>query len=278
MRGLRKACGINQETAAAVIGASPSKLSRLESGHTRFQRCDLTRLLAYYRVVDPAAQAEFLTLARRGNLPSSWREDSDWLPDNFEILLDLEQIAHGIRCYEQAVVPDLLQTPGYARAVLRLAHPNCTAEEIERRVDLRLRRQQLLTVPDAPRVWLLVEESALRRPYGGQAVWRAQLDRIAHLIHLPHITVQVVRDTAGGPAIVGYGFTHLRFAQPDLPDLVCLQTPTRALYVEDEADKDKHLMIADRLAGVADWPRETADLITAIREGRPLPERRGTAG
>ncbi len=268
LRRLREARGITRERAGDAIRASHSKISRLELGRVGFRERDVADLLTLYRVTDAEERESFLALARQANESGWWHRDADWLPRGFDTYLGLEQAASIIRVYEPNVVPELLQTPDYARAVLAITHRNETDDVLDRRVALRIRRQVILLSPDAPRFWVCVEEAALRRQIGGPEVWQAQLNYLAGVATAAHVTLQILPDTAAGPALVDGGFTVLRFAEPDLPDIVYLQHLTSSLYLDKRADLDAYLAVADRLSVAAAPPDKTPAILAAIRDHR----------
>ena len=176
LRKLREAAGITPERAGYEIRASRSKISRVEHGRVGFKERDVVDLLTLYGVTDEKGHRRMLALAQQANSPGWWARYDDVLPDWFETYVGLEQATSLIRTYELQFVPGLFQTGEYARAVTVLGHRAAPAEEIERRVSLRLNRQQILTRADsAPKVWAVIDESALRRPLGGREVMRAQL-------------------------------------------------------------------------------------------------------
>ncbi len=269
MRRLREARGISLEEAGEAIRGSHSKISRLELGRTGFRERDLVDLLHLYGVTDEEERAEFKRLAAQANTSGWWQSDSDWLPKWFDTYLGLEQGAQLIRCYEPRVIPELLQTPDYARALLVLAHPHEDEEAIERRVALRMRRQEILSRPNPPQLWLILEEAALRRRIGGSQVWLAQLDHVLRAADAPNITVQVLADHVGGPALADGAFTMLRFAEADLPDIVYLQQLTGALYLDKQADLAAYRAVANLLSVHAAPPEYTRELVAALRERQP---------
>lgn len=269
LRRLRESCGISREDAGEAIRGSHSKISRLELGRTGFRERDLVDLLTLYGVPDDEERDAFLRLARQANVSGWWHRDNDWLPKWFDTYLGLEQAARLIRCYEPRAVPELLQTADYARALFTLAHPSESADAIERRVALRMRRQQVLNRPEPPQLWFIVEEAALRRPIGGSKVWSAQLDEVLRVADKPNVTVQVLADHVGGPALADGGFTVLRFAEADLPDIVYLQQLTSALYLDKRADLDAYLSVANQLSVHAAPPEYTHGLIRALADRQP---------
>ncbi len=175
LRRLREARGITREEAGYEIRASRSKISRLEHGRVGFKERDVADLLVLYGVNDAQERAALESLAERANVQGWWAKYNDILPDWFEVYIGLEQAASLIRSYELQFVPGLFQTEDYARAVTVLGHRSAPAGEIERRVNLRLARQELLTCPEPPTLWTVVDEAALRRPIGGDDVMRGQL-------------------------------------------------------------------------------------------------------
>ncbi|MFE6688519.1 helix-turn-helix domain-containing protein [Streptomyces sp. NPDC057743] len=257
LRRLREAAGITREAAGHTIRASHAKISRLELGRVSCKERDVADLLTLYGVTDSAARASFLTLARRTSTPGWWHQYNEVLPSWFETHLGLEAAASVIRTYEVQFVPGLLQTAEYARAVAQLGHPTATAEETEQRVELRMERQQLLTLPDAPRLWAILDEACLRRPLGGSGVMPGQLRHLIEMARLPNVTLQVAPFDLGGHAAAGGPITILRFMEPDLPDIVYLEQLTSALYLDKRDDVDHYLAVMDRLSAQAESPRES---------------------
>lgn len=264
LRVLRESLGISPDTAGEAIRASPAKISRLECGRVGFKQRDIRDLLTLYQVTDTDQREQFLELAQQASRPGWWHQYGDLLPPWFETYVGLEQAAESIRCYEPQFVPGLLQTPEYARAVVMLAHHDEGANEIQQRVSLRMRRQQILRRPRPPLVWAVLDEAALRRPIGGADVLRGQIERLLAVAALPQVTLQVLPYSAGGPAAAGGPFTILRFPEPELPDVVYLEQLTSALYLDKRRDLDQYLTVMNRLALQAATPEETRRLLTAI--------------
>ena len=219
LRVLREAKGITREEAGYAIRASGSKISRMELGRVSFKERDVVDLLDLYGV-DADEAATLVALAREANSPGWWHKYGDLLPDWFQVYVGLEEAASLIRLYEVQFVPGLLQTADYARAVVRLGQPGAPPEEIERRVSLRMGRQELLTKQGGPRLWAVVDEAALRRPIGGREVMRAQFGQLIAATKEPNITVPVVAFWSGGHAAEAGAFPVMRFPEPDLPDVV----------------------------------------------------------
>jgi transcriptional regulator with XRE-family HTH domain len=261
LRQLREAAGLTRERAGQQIRASPSKISRMENGRVSFKGRDIADLLTLYGVTGELRRAEILELARRASTPAWWAAYRDVLPGWFETYLGLEQAASVIRAFELQFVHGLFQTPEYARAVITLGHPAAPATQIDRRVSLRLHRQQLLAAPDPPQIWAVIDETALRRPLGGRRVMRAQLQHLLQAAALPQVTIQVLPFGHGGHAGVGGGFSILRFTHPALPDVVYTEQLTSALYLHTPAHTDRYRQVADRLSAEALTPAATADFL-----------------
>lgn len=264
LRQLREASGITREDAGYAIRASAAKISRLELGRVSFKERDVADLLTLYGVNDDKEREAFLALARQANAPGWWHKYSDVLPSWFEMYVGLEQAASIIRTYEAQFVPGLLQTEDYARAVTLLGHPGGSADEIERRVGLRMKRQELLTASQAPNLWTVVDEATLRRPLGGPHVQRAQLQHLIEVTKSPNITLQMVPFRLGGHAAAGGPFSILRFSQPDLPDIVFLEQLTSALYLDKRYDVDHYMAVMDRLCVEAESPTGTIGFLNKI--------------
>src|ERR1700730_436902 len=177
----REAAGITPDQAAYEIRASRSKISRMENGLVRFKERDVTDLLTLYGNTDEKTRSGLVTLTRQANTPGWWSRYGDIMADWFEAYLGLEMAASVIRTFELQFVHGLFQTEDYARAVTLLGHTAAPADEIDRRVTIRLKRQDLLTDPDPPQVWAVIDEGALQRPVGGTAVMRAQLKRLTEV-------------------------------------------------------------------------------------------------
>jgi transcriptional regulator with XRE-family HTH domain len=264
LRRLREASGITPEQAGYEIRGSRSKISRLEHGRVGFKERDVEDLLTLYGVTDPQDRAGMLSLAQRANTPGWWARYHDIIPDWLEPYLGLEMAASLIRNFELQFVHGLLQTEDYARAVTSLGFGPHAADQVERRVRLRMQRQDVLTDSDPPRAWFVIDEAALRRPIGGRQVMRAQMKHLLDVASLPQITLQVVPFRHGGHAGAGGAFTILRFAAPDLPDVVYLEQLTSALYLDDRKDVDHYMEVMNRLSAEAHTPAATTRFLKEI--------------
>jgi hypothetical protein len=264
LRRLRTAKSISRERAGEAIRASEWKIHRLENGQVSFKERDVVDLLGLYGITDPGEVAAFVILAREANQPGWWHQYSDLLPQWFRAYVDLESAAALIRSYESQYVPGLLQTEEYMRAVIRGAHLDESGAGIERRIELRLARQVLLTQRNAPRLWAVIDESALRRPVGGREVLRTQLERLVEAAEQPSITLQVLPFAAGAhPAMIG-AFTILRFPDLELPDVVYLEHLTNALYLDKRDEVEEYLHVLETISLRAAHPDRTVDILRRI--------------
>jgi transcriptional regulator with XRE-family HTH domain len=266
LRRLREAAGITREQAGDAIRASHAKISRLELGRVGFKERDLEDLLTCYGVVDPAQRAALLDLVKPTNARGWWQQDGDLLPSWFEMYLRLEQEASYIRTFQVQFVPGLLQSEDYARRVILAGHGAESAFEVDRRVRLRMNRKKMLVEPGGPQFWAVIDEAALRRPFGGAQVMRDQLEHILEMSELPNVTVQVLPFSAGSHAAAGGPFTLLRFAEADLPDVVYLEQLNSAVYVDKRADVEDYLGVIEQVSVQAMTPAESRAAIREMRD------------
>ncbi|MER7769948.1 helix-turn-helix transcriptional regulator [Kitasatospora sp. NPDC096140] len=266
LRKLREARGVSREEAGYSIRASESKISRMELGRVGFKERDVADLLTLYGVEAEQERATVLGLLRDANANSWWHEYGDVLPGWFQNYLGLEEAAAEIRSYEVQFVHGLLQTADYARAVVTAGCHDHGAEEIERRVDVRLKRQALLTDERAPQLVAVLDEAALRRPWGGSELMRSQLDRLLELAELPNVRLQVLPFGNAGLSAESGAFTVLGFAEPELSDVVYLEQFTTALYLDKPAEVAEYRHAMDDLVADSLDPTRTRDLLHAVRQ------------
>ena len=263
LRRLRTEAGLSREEAAEAIRASEWKIHRLENGQVGFKDRDIGDLLRLYGVTDPDDIAGFLQFAREANAPGWWQQYGDLVPQWFKAYVDLESAATLIRTYEGQLVPGLLQTEDFMRAVIG-AHLDEPPEEAERRVALRMARQTLLTRPDRPRLWAVIDEAALRRPLGSPEAMRGQLERLIAATKLVNVVLQILPFRAGAhPGMVG-AFSILRFADGELPDVVYVEHLTSAQYLDRRDDVNRYLHVMDRISMRAAPPDKTMDILHKI--------------
>ncbi len=261
LRRLRESKGISREDAGYEIRASGSKISRMELGRVSFKERDVADLLTMYGVKDAAEREALLGLARQANNPGWWHHYGDVMPTWFQSYLGLEAAATLIRTYEIQFVLGLLQTPEYARAVIMLGHAGATPDEIDRRVELRRQRQQLLDRVEAPQLWAVIDEAVLRRPIGGYEVMRGQIEALIEAAKKPNVRLQIIPFNAGGHAAAGGPFAILRFPEPELPDVVYVEQLTSGIYLDKRDDVDQYAIAMERVCIDAEPPNNTPEIL-----------------
>ncbi|MER6436373.1 helix-turn-helix transcriptional regulator [Streptomyces sp. NPDC001185] len=263
---LRERAGLKREEAARILRVAPATVRRMEMAEVSLKIPYLQLLLKAYGISDEEAEA-FVQLAEEANRPGWWQRFHDILPGWFSMYVSLEGAATLIRSYEPHFVPGILQTEAYARGVLKAGAVGQTRpEDIERHVALRMQRQDLLTREGAPRIWAVMDETALLRPVGGPEVMRAQVDKLIEATELPNVTLQVVRFSTG-PHAGTYGpFVLFRFAMPELPDMVYSEYLTGAVYLDERSEVATHLEVMDRMAAQAATAHRTKEILRDLRE------------
>ncbi|MBL1098867.1 helix-turn-helix domain-containing protein [Streptomyces coffeae] len=265
LRQLRERAKVSFEEAAKAIEVTPLTVRRMEKAEVGLKIPYVKELLRNYGVRGPEIE-DFLALAREANQPGWWHQFRDVLPDWFSAYVSLESEATVIRAYEPHYVPGLLQTEEYARAVLRTGFPNDTEEELDRRIALRVQRQSLLTKPDAPTIWAILDETVLRRPVGGHQVMREQIDHLIDALERPKVRLQVMR-FATGPHPGAFGpFHYFRFGFSELPDVVYTESLTGAVYVDQPAEVVAYLEVLDRMAVQAEPIADTSTVLAELRK------------
>ncbi|MEU6248267.1 helix-turn-helix transcriptional regulator [Glycomyces sp. NPDC047010] len=265
LRRLREAANITRKAAGFEIRNSESKISRMELGRVSFRLRDVEDLMVLYGGTDQAEIDRVLMLCREANKPSWWHPYGDALPDWFQTYLDLESAASTIRSYEVQLVPGLLQSRDYARSLLMLGYGHTPLREIDNRIELRLARQKVLDrEADPPTLWTVIDEAALHRPFGGYGVMRDQLKLLIEACDRPNVRIQVVRFDSGAHSGAGAPFTWLRFAYPELDDVIYMEHLTGGLYLDRDADVDAYQAAMEHLCVQASPPRDTQDIINAI--------------
>ncbi|WP_369238247.1 helix-turn-helix transcriptional regulator [Streptomyces sp. R21] len=263
---LRERAGLKREEAARILRVAPATVRRMEMAEVSLKIPYLQLLLKSYGISDDEAEA-FVQLAEEANKPGWWQRFHDILPGWFSMHVSLEGAAALIRSYEPHFVPGLLQTEDYARGVLLSGAIGQTRpEDIERHVALRMQRQDLLTREGAPRFWVVMDETAVRRHVGGPEVMRAQIDKLLDIAKLPNVTLQVA-PFAAGPHPGTYGpFVLFRFAMPELPDMVYSEYLTGAVYLDSRSEVATHLEVMDRMAAQAATAHRTKEILTDLRK------------
>ncbi|MEU6064346.1 helix-turn-helix transcriptional regulator [Streptomyces sp. NPDC047082] len=267
LQELREAAGLKREEAAHVLRVAPATVRRMEMAEVALKIPYVQVLLSTYGVADEEAAA-FVELAEEANQPGWWQRFHDVLPDWFSLYVSLEGAARIIRSYEPHFVPGLLQTEEYARAVMEAGTIGTSGPEtIERHVSLRMARQSLLEREHSPHLWVIMDETVLRRPVSVHAeVMRDQLDKLLEYAERDRITLQLA-EFASGPHPGTYApFTLFRFAEPELPDMVFTEYLTGALYLDSRREVGAHLEVLDHMTARAASARRTEKILREYRE------------
>ncbi|MCF3962293.1 helix-turn-helix domain-containing protein [Streptomyces fuscigenes] len=267
LQDLRERSGLKREEAAKLLRVAPATIRRMETAEVALKIPYVQVLLTAYGV-GPEEANVFTGLVEEANKPGWWQRFHDILPDWFSVYVSLEGAAALLREYEPHFVPGLLQTEDYARAVLRAgAVGRSSPGETERHVALRMARQSLLTSENAPRFWVVMDETVIRRPVGdGPEVMRAQIDRLLEAADLPNVTLQIA-EFASGHHPGTYGpFVIFRFAEPELPDMVFSEYLTGAVYLDARPEVATHLEVMDRMAAQAATAQGTKEILKDVRK------------
>ena len=267
LRRLRTEHGMTIEQVQEASGGdikAPS-ISRWENGERSVRPTDLRVLLDIYQV-DTGQRETLLTLARQAKERGWWQSYASAIPDWFQVYVGLEAEAARIREYAAELVPGLLQTPEYYRAFLRAAPAAGTDEEISRKIEVRLARQERLTGDDPPEYWAVLNEAVIRRAVGGTETMRAQLHHIAEIAQLPHVNVQVLPFSAGAHAAMDGTFSILGFPEAADPDVVYLENQAGSLYLEEEPEIDRYTRMSSHLIAKALDPEESRRMIARLAD------------
>ncbi|MFF3561542.1 helix-turn-helix domain-containing protein [Streptomyces sp. NPDC002574] len=264
LQDLREKAGLTFEDAGRALDVTHATIRRMEKAEVGLKIPYVEKLLHTYGVVDPAEVEAFVALAREANRPGWWHRYRDVLPDWFSAFVSIEGEASVIRAYEPHYIPGLLQTEDYAREVLRAGRPRASAEEVERVVAVRLERQALLTRQNAPLVWIVIDETVLRRPIGGPELMRAQITRLIESCSLPQVRLQIMR-FSDGPHPAMYGPFHIfRFQTDELPDVVYSENLVGSVYFDDRDDVSAFLEALDRMCAQAAPAQRTEEILRDI--------------
>ncbi|MFJ3231787.1 helix-turn-helix domain-containing protein [Streptomyces sp. NPDC086787] len=268
LQELREAAGLGREEAARLLRVAPATVRRMEMAEVALKIPYVQVLLTAYGVPDEESAA-FVELAEEANQPGWWQRFHDVLPDWFSLYVSLEGAARIIRSYEPHFVPGLLQTEDYARAVLEAGTIGHTGPEtIERHVSLRMTRQRLLDRENPPHLWVIMDETVLRRPVSERPeVMREQLDRLLEYAGRDRVTLQVAEFSSGPHPGTYAPFTLFRFAEPELPDMVFTEYLTGALYLDSRQEVSAHLEVLDHMTARAASARRTEEILREYRAG-----------
>ncbi|MQS08624.1 helix-turn-helix domain-containing protein [Streptomyces alkaliphilus] len=271
LRRLREDRGMTAEEVAERLLVSQSKISRLENGRRSISPRDVRDLCGVYEVQDRKLVESLMQMARESRQQGWWHAFGELSP-SYSVYIGLEMDAASLRIFEPQVVPGLLQTPEYAEAVISGALPEVGAEDVSRRVQVRLRRQERVHDASRPlRLWAVVDESVLRREVGGRAVMAEQLKHLVDVSRRPNVTLQVLPFSAGAHPGVNGQFAIMEF--PDATDstVVYLEGVTSDLYLEKPNDVQNYGVMYEHLRAQALSPEATREFIQRIAGEGPGP-------
>lgn len=257
LRRLREAAELTIDEVGEKLECSASKISRIETGHVGVTPRDVRDMLEVYGIEDDEREA-LVQLAREARKKGWWHAYNEVFNGSF---VGLESAASSLHCHQALLVPGLLQTEGYTRAVIRAIRPDWTEEDVEKRVTARTTRQKLLFDTNPPEYWAVLDEAVLHRMVGGQEVMRAQLLRLVELSTLPHVTLQVVPFSSGAHAGMEAPFLILGFPEPADPDVVYVENTTAGVYLEQPTDVQRYTLMFDHLRAAALKPDDTVAMV-----------------
>ncbi|GAB3973550.1 helix-turn-helix transcriptional regulator [Actinoallomurus acanthiterrae] len=266
LRRLREGAHLTLEQASEHLECSPTKLSRMETARTPLHPRDVRDLLDLYGVTDEKVRETLTGLARDSRKKGWWQGYDDVLPAQFSIFLGLETAASSIEAYRSQLLYGLFQTPDYARALMSVDVLRLKPEEVDRRVELRMARQELLTKEDPLRVWAILDESVLHRIVGGRQVMRAQLQHLLRLSELPNVVIQILPYEAGPVLATPESFSYLRFPDPTDSPIVYMEYSTGALYLEREEEIQEYRNRIDHLVANGVGVDKSLAVIAAVME------------
>ncbi|MEU2510812.1 helix-turn-helix domain-containing protein [Streptomyces syringium] len=266
LQDLREKAGLSFEEAGRALDVTHATVRRMEKAEVGLKIPYVEKLLGVYGVTDPVEVEGFLALTREANRPGWWHRFRDVLPEWFSAFVSLEGEANLIRAYEPHYIPGLLQTEQYARAVLRAGMPHAPDADIDRAVAVRRERQSLLTRDRAPLLWVVMDETVLRRPIGGPGVMREQITHLVEATALPNVRLQIM-PFAAGPHPAMYGPFHIfRFPLPELPDIAYAENLVGASYFDQRDDVSAFLEALDRMCAQAAPAQTTEAFLGGIRK------------
>jgi transcriptional regulator with XRE-family HTH domain len=271
LRRLRDVATLTGEEAAGQLGWSPSKISRIENGQTAPSLADLRRLLDLYDV-SGTQRGRLEQLGQSAGQRGWWDAYSDTLGPEYTALIALEAEADSVRWYAPMLIPGLLQTEQYARAVISSGLLIAPPGEVERRVQVKMTRQRVLTRDSPLSLDVVVDEAAVLRRVGSVEIMREQLEHLTAMAARPNLTLQVLPLAAGAHPATSGEFTILGFPDLIAPDVVYLENMTSDLYVEQEADVYRYGLAFDRLRGLSLTPEKSAEFIASTADTIKGPE------
>ncbi|GGQ61648.1 helix-turn-helix domain-containing protein [Streptomyces asoensis] len=262
LRRLRELKGMTAEEVAERLLVSQSKISRLENGRRSISQRDVRDLCGVYEVEDQRMVDSLMEMAKDSRQQGWWHAFGD-VP--YSVYIGLETDAASLRVYDPQVVPGLLQTRQYAEALISGALPEAPPADIDKRIQVRLRRQERISTTDNPlRLWAVLDEAALRREVGNRQVMIEQLDYLLEMSQLPHVTVQLIPFTMGAHPGVSGQYAILEF--PDAADssVVYIEGVTSDLYLEKPQDVQKYSVMYEHLRAQALNADQTREFIAKV--------------
>ncbi|MGH3319508.1 MAG: helix-turn-helix domain-containing protein [Streptosporangiaceae bacterium] len=265
LRRMREAGGLTLDQAGELLERSPSSLSKIENGRVSIKPRDLRIILDGYALSDPEKREALLGVARHGRKKGWWVSYSDLLLPAYKDLIALESDAATFRTFETVLVPGLLQTEDYARAVQWGARLATNHEEIDAFVNIRMSRQRVLTREKQPlQLWAILGEAVLLQQIGGRGVMRLQLEHLLEAAELPNVTLQAMPYMAGAHPGVNGPFVILGFPDYSDLDVVLLENLTSSVYLEREDEIALYGLVFDHLRAHAMSPAESLAMISRL--------------
>ncbi|MBJ6639123.1 helix-turn-helix transcriptional regulator [Streptomyces sp. DHE7-1] len=262
LRRLRELKGMTAEEVAERLLVSQSKISRLENGRRSISQRDVRDLCGVYEVEDQRIVDSLMEMARDSRQQGWWHTFGD-IP--YSVYIGLETDAESLRVYEPQLVTGLLQTRAYAEALVQGALPETSTAEIEKRVQVRMRRQERITAEgNALRLWVVLDEAALRRVVGSRLVMREQLEHLIEMSQLPHVTVQVLPFEVGAHPGLNGQYAILEFTDAADSSVVYLEGVTSDLYLEKAQDVQKYAVMYEHLRAQSLNVEQSRQLIAKV--------------
>ncbi len=262
LRRLRDRAGMTCEQAGEHLDCSASKISRMETARVAARIIDVQALCQLYNAGEELT-ANLLALAREAKTPGWWQRFDDGVPDWFDTFLGMESVAASIRTYEVQLIPGLLQTDGYARALFEQSEL-ANAATVDRAVEIRSVRRATLTSDAPPQYWAILSEAVLSRMVGGPGVMRDQLLHIAELSAHRHVTIQIIKNNLGAHPGMTTPFVILGFPDRADPQVVFIDYLTGALYLEKPEEVDRYNLAFNHLVASAIPPRQSVEFIIDV--------------
>ena len=266
LRTLRTSSGLTRDAVVERTGINVATLYRIEHARVRPQTRTLRTLLDLYGA-DEQQQADLVALLRDARQRGWLHAYQSELPEQYTTYIGFEGEARSVWNYESLFIPGLLQTEDYARAVIRAVLPWASRDEVERRVEVRMERQDVLHNDNPLELWVIMDEAALRRQVGGRPVMQAQLGHLVEAADLPNVTFQVIPFDVGAHAGMPGSFVFMQFGEAAIPDVVYIDSMAGDLFLEADADVRRYRLVFEHLRAVAVSPDESRSLVAALAAG-----------